>query len=90
MLENGQMFPCPVCRQVANLEASVSMESLCDFMEEDEDVKKNDQETFEIGNPLPFHLALESEEIKSREEAQQSEMDEGLINQLSLTRNEEH
>lgn len=22
------MFPCPVCRQVANLEASVSMESL--------------------------------------------------------------
>lgn len=23
------MFPCPVCRQVANLEASVSMESVC-------------------------------------------------------------
>lgn len=24
------MFPCPVCRQVANLDASVSMESLVD------------------------------------------------------------
>ncbi|KAI9206411.1 uncharacterized protein BJ171DRAFT_566746 [Polychytrium aggregatum] len=29
LAENEAMFPCPVCRQVANLDASVSMESLC-------------------------------------------------------------
>jgi hypothetical protein len=30
ILKETIMFPCPVCRQVANLEASVSMESLAD------------------------------------------------------------
>lgn len=29
------MFPCPVCRQVANLEASVSMESLVETFDAD-------------------------------------------------------
>jgi hypothetical protein len=30
VLKDNIMFPCPVCRQVANLEASVSMESVYD------------------------------------------------------------
>jgi hypothetical protein len=30
LLRETHMFPCPICRQVANLEASVSMESLVD------------------------------------------------------------
>jgi hypothetical protein len=30
ILKETIMFPCPVCRQVANLEASVSMESIAD------------------------------------------------------------
>jgi RING-like zinc finger len=30
ILKESIMFPCPVCRQVANLEASVSMESVCE------------------------------------------------------------
>jgi hypothetical protein len=30
VLRETIMFPCPVCRQVANLEASVSMESIAD------------------------------------------------------------
>ena len=30
MLKESIMFPCPVCRQVANLEASVSMESIAE------------------------------------------------------------
>lgn len=31
LLNQGHMFLCPLCRQVANLDASVSMESLCDL-----------------------------------------------------------
>jgi hypothetical protein len=31
ILKETIMFPCPVCRQVANLEATVSMESLGDL-----------------------------------------------------------
>jgi hypothetical protein len=31
ILRENIMFPCPVCRQVANLEASVSMESIVDY-----------------------------------------------------------
>ncbi|KAI8924060.1 hypothetical protein BC831DRAFT_465298 [Entophlyctis helioformis] len=31
VLKESLMFPCPVCRQVANLDASVSMESLFDI-----------------------------------------------------------
>lgn len=33
ILKDNAMFPCPVCRQVANLDASVSMESLQDIPE---------------------------------------------------------
>ncbi|KAJ3337215.1 hypothetical protein HDU91_001545 [Kappamyces sp. JEL0680] len=33
VLKESVMFPCPVCRQVANLEASVSMESITDQAE---------------------------------------------------------
>ena len=39
------MFSCPMCRQVANLDASVSMESLCELMDDNLDggaVKKLD------------------------------------------------
>lgn len=62
--EKGLMFPCPVCRQVANLEASVSMESLCDPYEtESTDDSKED---LDLGEPAPFQLALESKEIKPR------------------------
>lgn len=35
LLNEGYMFQCPVCRQVANLDASVSMESLCDLQEDE-------------------------------------------------------
>ncbi|TPX30391.1 hypothetical protein SmJEL517_g06043 [Synchytrium microbalum] len=41
LLAECVMFQCPLCRQVANLEASVSMESLCDLAAEDP-VEKED------------------------------------------------
>ncbi|KNC99875.1 uncharacterized protein SPPG_05247 [Spizellomyces punctatus DAOM BR117] len=37
MLSEGDMFLCPLCRQVANLDASVSMESLCDVAGSDDE-----------------------------------------------------
>ncbi|KAJ3050198.1 hypothetical protein HK097_008833, partial [Rhizophlyctis rosea] len=43
ILERSQMFQCPLCRQVANLTASVSMESLFDGTDDgEEDVKGGD------------------------------------------------
>jgi RING-like zinc finger len=49
------MFPCPVCRQVANLEASVSMESLVDYAAEDdmpetEEVGDDDMDCEDLNN----------------------------------------
>ena len=62
--ETGQMFPCPVCRQVANLEASVSMESL---FEDELPPLPMQKEEFKLGNPLPFSLTLQtSSEIKEK------------------------
>ncbi|KAJ3034784.1 hypothetical protein HDV00_004646 [Rhizophlyctis rosea] len=40
ILERTQMFQCPLCRQVANLTASVSMESLFDTGDSDEEGEK--------------------------------------------------
>jgi len=36
LLQQGYMFLCPLCRQVANLAASVSMESLVDYADDEE------------------------------------------------------
>ena len=41
------MFPCPVCRQVANLEASVSMESLVETFDAESNSTTEDQDTLE-------------------------------------------
>lgn len=50
VLSTNCMFPCPVCRQVANLDASVSMESLCEFLPEEKDMEIEDEfdETLEL------------------------------------------
>ncbi|TPX38809.1 hypothetical protein SeMB42_g06495 [Synchytrium endobioticum] len=48
LLTDCVMFQCPLCRQVANLEASVSMESVCDVAaeeeEEEEEVEEDEEE----------------------------------------------
>ncbi|KAJ3182482.1 hypothetical protein HDU85_002579 [Gaertneriomyces sp. JEL0708] len=36
VMDSGAMFQCPMCRQVANLEASVSMESLDSILQDEE------------------------------------------------------
>ena len=53
LLRDVVMFPCPVCRQVANLDASVSMESLADYEKPIEeaaqaikDIEMENQDTF--------------------------------------------
>ena len=55
------MFPCPVCRQVANLDASVSMESLFDFEGAKQDKSNQD--------------ATENAEVSEDEEGFGEEMD---------------
>jgi hypothetical protein len=58
------MFPCPVCRQVANLEASVSMESLCETFDDSLDSTDSKDET-EFGTPTPFNITLRQRELKT-------------------------
>ncbi len=62
--DSGLMFPCPVCRQVANLEASVSMESLCDTFEEVDDSSSSSKDELELRRQSPFHLAPLSHDLK--------------------------
>ncbi|KAH6602329.1 hypothetical protein BASA61_001202 [Batrachochytrium salamandrivorans] len=60
MLRESLMFPCPVCRQVANLDASVSMESLFDFDKDGHLLEMNVENhgTNEDGNE-PSHLGYD-------------------------------
>ncbi|OAJ42598.1 hypothetical protein BDEG_26038 [Batrachochytrium dendrobatidis JEL423] len=44
VLKDSLMFPCPVCRQVANLDASVSMESLFDYDKESHHFTNNNED----------------------------------------------
>ena len=61
VLKESLMFPCPVCRQVANLDASVSMESLFDFEGAKQDKSNQD--------------ATENAEVSEDEEGFGEEMD---------------
>ncbi|TPX56843.1 hypothetical protein PhCBS80983_g04268 [Powellomyces hirtus] len=54
LLSQGHMFLCPLCRQVANLDASVSMDSLCELAGgpevDDMDTQQEQQQT-QIAEP---------------------------------------
>lgn len=77
------MFPCPVCRQVANLEASVSMESLTDTFDDGLESTDSKDET-EFGTPTPFNLTLRQRDIRTAlaQELKSEVQDEGKDDEM--------
>ncbi|KAJ3160456.1 hypothetical protein HDU86_000790 [Geranomyces michiganensis] len=66
LVNQGHMFSCPLCRQIANLDASVSMDSLCDLAggrEEDQEDDEELQSAFSDQAPHPPDVAAAHDDI---------------------------
>ena len=79
------MFPCPICRQVANLEASVSMESVIDWKQKSFQHSYSSLNEAGSASPTPrTQFGLQMAQLVSNEGPPSPILENGIVNDIEM------